>query len=106
MFHDRELEVATFSPDGQQVLTASLDRTARLWDGHTGKPLLWDEQTDAPVATVFEHGGPVTHAGFSSDGQWIFTASSDRKARLWSARTREPLGRSMYHEEGIQEVHV
>ncbi len=106
MFHAREVWVATFSPDGQQVLTGSADGTARLWDGHSGEPLLWDKETEAPVATVFEHGGSVRRAGFSADGRWIFTASDDRKVRLWSANTREPLGHGMHHDEGIQEVHV
>ncbi len=30
---------AQFSPDGQRVVTASDDNTARLWDAANGKPL-------------------------------------------------------------------
>ena len=30
---------AAFSPDGKRIVTASRDKTARLWDAETGKPI-------------------------------------------------------------------
>ena len=49
------------------------------------------------------HEGPVLAAAFSPDGALVATASSDRTARVWTARvwdaaTGEPLGREMRHE--------
>ena len=43
---------AAFSPDGSRVVTASWDKTARLWDGKTG----------APLATLAGHEGDVQSA--------------------------------------------
>ena len=39
MKHDSYVYSAQFSPDGQRVVTASDDKTARVWDAATGKAL-------------------------------------------------------------------
>ncbi len=66
---------AQFSPDGQRIVTASQDKTARLWDAHTGKLL----------TTLWGHAGGVKNAEFSPDGQRIVTCSEDCTARIWDA---------------------
>ena len=30
---------AAFSPDGKRIVTASSDKTARVWDAESGKPI-------------------------------------------------------------------
>jgi WD40 repeat protein len=32
--HDREVTSAVFSPDGKRIVTASEDKTGRVWDVH------------------------------------------------------------------------
>ena len=64
---------AQFSPDGQRIVTASLDNTARIWETQTGKLL----------ATLQGHTDRVETAQFSPDGQRIVTASWDKTARIW-----------------------
>ena len=82
---------AVFSPDGQRVLTASWDNTARLWDAATGAELL----------VLKGHEGPVTSAVFSPDGRRVLTASQDKTARLWDAATGAELLVLKGHENWV-----
>ena len=72
---------AAFSPDGKWIVTASFDKTARVWDAATAKPL----------ATLQGHTDRVDSATFSLDGKWIVTASGDKTARVWDAATGQPV---------------
>ena len=58
---------------GRWLVTASEDRTARVWDMATG----------AEFMTLLGHSGPVRSALFSSDGQCVVTSSADGTARIW-----------------------
>jgi WD40 repeat protein len=71
--HDGRVNTIVFSPDGKKVLTASDDKTARLWDAATGKPL----------TEPLRHDGPVDWAVFSPDGATVVTANRDDGAHLW-----------------------
>ncbi|MEM1309913.1 MAG: TIR domain-containing protein [Cyanobacteria bacterium P01_H01_bin.153] len=76
--HEDVVEDASFSPDGQQVVTTSADRTARLWNLETGE------------STVLEgHQDEVWDVSFSPDSQQVVTASKDGTARLWNLATEE-----------------
>jgi TPR repeat protein len=73
--HGASVRYAAFSPDGQRVLTASADKTARVWDVSTGTEL----------ALLQGHEGGVWSAAFSPDGERIVTGSADDSARVWGA---------------------
>ncbi|MEM6276688.1 MAG: NB-ARC domain-containing protein [Pseudomonadota bacterium] len=72
----RKLTSSIFSVDGQYILTASLDCTAKLWNAKTGAQ-----------AQVFEgHTEPLTHATLSPAGDKVLTTSVDDTARLWDIK--------------------
>ncbi|MBE9000339.1 hypothetical protein IQ274_19365, partial [Nostoc sp. LEGE 12447] len=69
--HTREVNSASFSLDGERIVTAS-DDTARVWD-----------MTGNLVAQLQGHTDRVNSASFSPDGERIVTASWDKTARVW-----------------------
>ena len=91
MKHEAAINSAQFSPDGQRVVTASWDGTARLWDAANGKP----------VGEPMKHQDVVSSAQFSPDGQRVVTASKDKTARLWDAGSGKPIGEPMRHESWV-----
>ena len=84
--------IATLAaPSVGDAETASQDKTARVWDAETGKPL------GAPMT----HEKGVASASFSPDGKRVVTASSDKSARVWDAETGKPLGAPMTHDAQV-----
>jgi hypothetical protein len=73
MKHEKDVFSAQFSPDGQRIVTASADKTARLWAVGSGYA----------IGQPMKHEGMVFSAQFSPDGQRIVTASFEKTARLW-----------------------
>jgi WD40 repeat protein len=61
--HRDRVKNAVFSPDGTRILTASWDKTAKLWDA-----------ASAGLIASFAHQDRVNNAVFSSDGTRILTA--------------------------------
>lgn len=64
---------ARFSPDGEQIATASLDGSVRLWKAADG----------SPVATLAGHTGPVRTLQYSPDGRQLLSVGDDATLRLW-----------------------
>jgi WD40 repeat protein len=75
--NDSEVQDAAFNTGVTQVVTASLDGTAQVWDAKTGKP----------IGVPMKHSECVHTARFNWDGTNVLTSSYDGTARIWDAKT-------------------
>jgi WD40 repeat protein len=68
--HEGSLGSAAWSPDGRRIVTASMDKTARVWKAET--------------IVLKGHESWIMSAPASPDGRRIVLASNDETARVWS----------------------
>ncbi|MBY3252170.1 TIR domain-containing protein [Rhizobium laguerreae] len=72
--HNAPVWRVTFGRDGRNILTASSDSSARLWDGQTG----------GEICRTNGHRGFVANATFSSDETHFVTSSWDATSKVWN----------------------
>jgi len=85
--HSGLILACAFSPDGNALLTAGDDSTARLWDSRSGKEIRRFEG----------HSGSIRACAFSPDGNALLTAGDDSTARLWDSRSGKEIRRFEGH---------
>lgn len=78
--HRGKIRALVFSPDGSQLLTASDDHTARLWDVESGLLL-----------TVVRHRAPVRAVAFAADGSRALSISVDGELKSVDLASKELL---------------
>ena len=79
--HTGGLRCVRFSPDSKRVVTASTDKTARVYDVAKSQHL----------GTLEGHTDVVFAAAFPPDGSRIATCSRDKTVRVWDSLTFEQL---------------
>jgi len=72
--HRDNVYALAMAPDGQRLVSASEDGTARVWDWRSGKCLV-----------SLEHDGPVYDAAFSPDGKLLATADGAEQVHIFDA---------------------
>lgn len=79
--HATGVNALAFSPDGQTLATAGLDRTIKFWN--------LNDQTER--ATLNEGVGCVRSISFSPDGNWLAYAGSDLTIKVWNLSRAQAL---------------
>ncbi len=76
---------ASFSPDGKRIVSASADKTIRIWNVDNGMQMgLFAGHTDR-----------VNSASFSPDGKRIVSSSYDATIRIWDIETGQQIGKPL-----------
>lgn len=74
--HENGVYSVAFSPDGTALLSASVDKTIRIWDVADGKQLL---RLDDPQIVI--------DANFTRDGRFVVSGGNDQIVKVWSLET-------------------
>ncbi len=91
--HSNRVWSVKFSPDGNQVVSGSRDKTLRLWDVASGL------QIGEPL---HGHGDFVVSVAFFPDGSSFVSGSDDHTLRRWDAKTGAQIGEPLRgHENEI-----
>src|SRR5438874_1911669 len=85
-----------FTPDGKQVVTASFDKTLKVWDAATGKEIKTFGGTQG-------HQNLVLAVALSPDGQSFASGSADNTARVWDFPAGKAL-RDFAHADAVNGV--
>ncbi len=113
--HLGDVRHLAFSRDGRALVTASADRTARVWPlGDAATSAATSAAPAAPaaaaasplVAVVLKggHSAALTAAAFSADGLRVVTASTDNSLRLWDAASGKELSAIHRHADAVNAV--
>jgi WD40 repeat protein/ABC-type dipeptide/oligopeptide/nickel transport system ATPase component len=87
--HEGTVNSVAISPNGQMIVSGSLDGTVRLWD------ILGN-----PIGQPFQgHRDSVNSVAISPDGQMIVSGSRDNTIRLWNIQGR-PIGKPFDGHQG------
>jgi WD40 repeat protein len=92
--HDSIVYSVSFSPDGKTLASGSEDKTIKLWDVATGKP----------ITTLTGHTSTVYGVSFSPDGKTLASRSDDKTIKLWDVATGKPITTLTGHDSQVNSV--
>ena len=92
---DRVFAVAV-TPDGKQVISASSDKTIKVWNLETGQEM----------CTLTGHSDSVNAVAVSPDGKQVISASSDKTLKVWNLETGEHKCTLTGHSDWVNAVAV
>ena len=81
-------------PDGRRIVSASVDRTLKIWDLETGQPL----------RTLTGHSNSVTGVAVMPDSKRAVSASQDGTLKVWDLETGQAVLTLEGHSDGINGV--
>ncbi|XP_073389261.1 uncharacterized protein [Physcomitrium patens] len=126
--HSKTITSVHWSPGDYEIVTASKDKTVIIWeikyrpshekpsgclpslrwqsDWKTEKVKQFYESRKQNLSgrvkmTLKGHSGPVNCVGYDVSGRWIASASSDKSAKIWNARTGSVVQTLRSHSDDV-----
>jgi WD40 repeat protein len=91
--HKTRVQSIAFSPDGNKIVSGSLDETIIIWDL---------QRPDRSGERLRGHKSGVQSVAFSPKGDMIASVAGDGMLILWDANTRQPLEEPLSaHKRGV-----
>jgi len=85
---------AAYSPNGQEIVTASADGSAAIWNA----------RTDVKEHDLTGHSDALTAIAFNPNSSLVATASLDRDVRVWSLRSGKQVALLRIHSGLVSDV--
>ncbi len=92
--HGSFVNAIAISPDSQVLVSASADRTIRVWNLGSGRP----------QRILRGHQSHVNDVAISVDGRWLFSASADRTIKVWDLATGAVTQTLSGHTEAVDRL--
>jgi WD40 repeat protein len=89
--HAAAVYCCAFSPSGEKMVSASRDRTLKIWSVKSGSEL----------ATLKGHNGFVLSCAYSPSGNEIISTSDDKTAKVWDANSGKKLWTLKGHNDKV-----
>jgi len=104
--HKSYTRTASFSRDGKLIATASMDGTARLWDGITGKlhAELGAESPGILIEPGTDRRDHEVNSSFSPDGELLATASLDGPIHIWDVERASQRAQLRGHDRLVEHL--
>jgi WD40 repeat protein len=94
--HADSVHGVAVTPDGKRAVSASMDKTLKVWDLETGRVL----------NTLEGHSGGVLGVAVTPDGKRAVSASTDKTLKVWDLETGRVLNTLEGHSGGVLGVAV
>jgi WD40 repeat protein len=94
--HRETVTAVALFPDDVRAISASEDKTLRIWDLEAKKE----------IGTLIGHEGWVTAVAVLPDGHRVISASADHTLKMWDVDKREVISTLSIHQDQINALAV